>query len=60
MTHVRLFCLFGAAVLALTGIAAAAAFGFKGALDQAIAFSWPALGGAVMLALAAPAASAAK
>jgi len=54
MTHVRLLCLFGAGAMTLAGIAAAAAFGLNGAPDQAVAFSWPAIGAAVMLALAAP------
>ncbi len=55
MAHARLICLNVAAMLAAAGLIAAAAFGLQGALDQAIAFSWPAFGAAVMLALIAPA-----
>lgn len=54
MTHARLICLCVAAMAAAAGLAAAAVFGVQGALDQAIAFSWPAFGAAVTLALLAP------
>ncbi|WP_439636564.1 hypothetical protein [Oceanicaulis sp.] len=50
----RLIILAFAAVVAIGGLLAGALSLMGGALDQAVAFTWPGLAGAVALALMAP------
>ncbi|MBL4539169.1 hypothetical protein [Oceanicaulis sp. UBA2681] len=50
----RLIILAFAAITAIGGLLAGALSLMGGALDQAVAFTWPGLAGAVALALIAP------
>lgn len=50
----RLIILAFAALIAIGGLLAGALSLMGGALDQAVAFTWPGLAGAVALALIAP------
>ena len=50
----RLIILAAAGVIALGGLLAGALSLMGGAVDQAVAFTWPGLAGAVALALIAP------
>ena len=54
MTRLRLFTLAAATLAALGGLAAGALSLMGGALDQAVAFTWPGLAAGIALALAAP------
>ncbi|MGJ3233002.1 MAG: hypothetical protein ACFE0P_14525 [Oceanicaulis sp.] len=54
MTRMRLLILAAAAASAAAGVAAGAWALMGGAVDQAVAFTWPGLAGAVSLALMAP------
>ncbi|MCC5994841.1 MAG: hypothetical protein JJU18_00540 [Oceanicaulis sp.] len=54
MVSIRFILLSAAALAALGGLTAGAAFLLEGAVAQAVAFTWPGLAGAVAFALAAP------
>ena len=54
MPRTRLLILVIAALCAAGGITAGALALMAGAVDQAVAFTWPGLAGAVSLALLAP------
>ena len=53
--RMRLIFLAAAGLAALSGLTAGALSLMGGAIDQAVAFTWPGLAGAVALALIAPA-----
>ncbi|MEO1040490.1 MAG: hypothetical protein AAFX09_13205 [Pseudomonadota bacterium] len=55
MMNIRLISLAAAGGLASLGLAAGGASLAAGSIDQAIAFTWPSLGAALALVLAAPA-----
>lgn len=54
MSRIRLLMLAAAALCAASGLCAGALSLLGGAVDQAVAFTWPGLAGAVGLALLAP------
>lgn len=54
MTKLRLILLVAAALSALSGLTAGALSLMGGAVDQAVAFTWPGLAIAISLALAIP------
>lgn len=54
MTKLRLILLAAAAVSALSGLTAGALSLMGGAVDQAVAFTWPGLAVAISLALVVP------
>lgn len=54
MLRLRLILLAAAALAAAGGLTAGALSLLSGAVDQAVAFTWPGLAGAVTLALLAP------
>lgn len=54
MMNARVISLAAAGGLASLGLAAGGVSLAAGLVDQAIAFTWPSLGGALALALAAP------
>jgi len=54
MSRMRLLMLAAAALCAVCGVAAGALSLLGGAIDQAVAFTWPGLAGAIGLALMAP------
>lgn len=54
MTRTRLLILAAAAICAAGGVTAGAVALAGGMVDQAVAFTWPGLAGAVSLAILAP------
>ena len=54
MAHMRLISLGFAAVCAGAGLTAGALCLMAGAIDQAVAFTWPGLAAGIAFALAAP------
>ena len=54
MMQLRLISLIAAGVCAAAGLATGAVCLMAGAIDQAVAFTWPGLAGAIFFALTAP------